>query len=177
MDEQITALYKMVYDLDTTQCIEVTKPLKSLELRAGLPVQNLESFVYGNARPVCMEHYSSKDILKEHTASMKDKYVERSRFYGLIMHQFLNNPEMKLKAVGYIDTIQVYNGFPGIVDSKKFAEDPSQAFTEGSKKLNLNPILKIFALPYFFNRTPEKMEIHKVFLLKDFYDAYVHEKV
>jgi hypothetical protein len=175
MDEQMKALYSMVHGLDTTKCIEVVKPLGSLELRAGLPIQSLEDFVKNNQKPVCFENYSSKDILKEYSDAMKDKYVEFTRFYGLITHQFLDNPEMKPQAVGFIDTVHVYNGFPGVIDSKKFAEDPREAFNEGGKKLVIHPLLKIFVLPYLFNRMPEKFDQSKIFLLKDFCDKYVHE--
>lgn len=176
MDEQMKIFYSMVHSLDTTQCVEVKKPLDSLELRLGLVVQGLDDFVNKNTKLVCFENYSSKDLLKAHSVTMKDKYVEFTRSYGIITHQFLDNPEMKSKAIGFIDSIYVYNGFPGVINSEMFAEDPKQAFKDGEAKLKLHPIIKMFALPFYFNRSPETYVSSKIFLLKDFYDTQVSEK-
>jgi hypothetical protein len=172
MDKELELLYKGIYSLDTTKCVEVTTPIDNLEFRMGTDIQDFKKFVDEYMHVVTIDKFSTKEIA-EKNPQFKDKYMEMYRLWGIFTYPFLGESEVKKTPIGYGYNLQLYNGFPFIIKPEKFIENPSQEFENGMKEMLSN---KEQAYLNMISK-PVTTTLIKFFFLPDFYEKYICEKI
>lgn len=161
-----------MHGLNITDCIEVIHSVDSLEFRMGSDVQSFKEFIKEHARLVTVDIFSTKDIAAKNP-QFKDRYIELIRSWGVVNYSFIGDLGLKNKSIGFIDNAHLYNGFSLVMDSEKIIENPQKTFDEGLNNIlsdKTTTYISMIIPPSTFART-------KTYLLKDFYESYIREKV
>ncbi len=137
LDQGIKLFYKALERIDPDECELLENPLSELEIKAEGGKSVLD-FFKGKIRVVSIDTFSTRE---QNEASIKESgmpeevakryrslYVEYVRQYGVI--------ELEKRKIGIADTVQMYNGFPEIIDVEEFlqAEDKGQAYLDAIEK-------------------------------------------
>lgn len=137
LDECMKFFYNSIVGIDPDELTLLENPLSELEIRVGRG-QSLTDFLKGRIRVVTLDSFSTRE---QNEASIKEAgmpeeaakfyepfYVEYTRQYGVV--------ELGRRKIGIADTVQMYNGFPGIIDMEEFlqTQDKGQAYVDAIRR-------------------------------------------
>lgn len=156
LEESMYMFYRKVLDIDPETCIPISGDLGKLEIQLREGMIPLKDFVQKSAKPVSIDHFSTKENADKIVDSMgiinkitkpfyRGFYLELSRFWGVLNHLGKN--------VGMIDTASVYNGFPNLVDPNDLIADPQKTYEKATENLIFTHPRKIFVPPQKYIRT------------------------
>ncbi|PIN80916.1 hypothetical protein COV13_02830 [Candidatus Woesearchaeota archaeon CG10_big_fil_rev_8_21_14_0_10_32_9] len=130
MDDGIKMMYKFLYNLNVDECIKVEEPRSNKEIYLNDEFIKLDDFINKSTKPATIDHFSTKEQAEKFPALMKNKYVEVTTLWGVIKYSN--------EAIGYINRIQIHNGFPTVISVEDLIKDPVETYKKGIETLRKN---------------------------------------
>ena len=151
-EDPMNFYYQNILRINPDQCQRFEGKANEFEIKIGKRFTLLGDFLEGKVQVVAIDTFSTKDFNDQIVECIplpernfyKRLYVELNRFWCSISHEGC--------AVGIIEKLQVYNGFPNLIDPEGFSKDPDEEFRRVRDELLDSDIKDIMVKPQLYQR-------------------------
>src|SRR3989344_7012979 len=118
--------YQRILGINPGECQRFGGSPDQFEIKADKNFTNLGPFLEGKVQVVAIDNFSTKEVHDQVVECIplparsfyRRLYVELNRFWGSITYEE--------SVVGLADNLQVYNGYPNLINPELFAKNPNE---------------------------------------------------